>query len=218
MSNEEILFSWIDIGIKGLNIAVILFLGFYGLHRWKQEKIIADRYEIAKKLLVAFFNAHFALEQVRKRIIFPEEIIDAVKEYGVELSTNHEKNFNLQNAAVYRQKWNKFAELYNKLNYLKLEADILLGLETKKIFSNYDDAVRELSVAVETIITNYDDLSRGVDVYSLRNDMLERSRKILYPRDLDNDELGQKLFEGISIIEQAFSPFIRLEHKSRRQK
>jgi len=160
-----------------------LATAIYGLSTWKKQLKGTHHYELAKRMLVAAYELRYEVKSTRS----PFVPADA--------------------ASAYQQRWNSLLKPARVLKSSLFEAEIVWDKEkAKKLGSDMDKLLGELSVAIEMYLMSKQDQYRDTasELFTV-----EQAYVLYSNRQQPEDQYAKKVDKIISKIEEFATQYLK---------
>jgi hypothetical protein len=196
-------------GITAMAAATGATVAVLGLRAWRTQLKGKSDYERAKRYLRAIYKVRDAIRSVRSIFMDTGEIVQALKEAGVEVSGK------LDNAqysrSVYASRWNHLNAARSELQVEALEAEVVWGSPARDLLRPLNKAIGELYGAIQSHLRTMEKPDRR----GWSEDDQERARKIdetVFEQSTDptEDAFTAKIGASIEAVEQFLRPHLKL--------
>lgn len=162
---------------KDLAALFITIMGIYiangGLFTWKDQLKYNKEVKIANDLHYSLLKLRNAIKSVRNPAIFPSESYRAEQGYkekypeksDLEISKN-------SHAYVYEMRWQEISDAFTEMESHLLEAEVLWGLEVRRLLVPLKQKVTELNIALKQ---NFQSEFRTKDPMKIHDIMYDKS-------------------------------------------
>jgi hypothetical protein len=175
-----------------------------GLSTWNRELRGKASFDVARSLAKSAYKVRDKLQQSRSPLLSAREFPDEYHEGGLKKTPEQEAN---GYAYLYSNRWSPVWEVMQEFDASTLEAEALWGSPVREATDQLRKVVREVSVAIEAIISNA--AANGED-FSTDREFGKKMRSTVsaLPSDAKN-ELNIKLSAAVEVIDNLLRPHLR---------
>ena len=192
---------------------LLLFAGigsysaFYGLKAWRKQLKGKTEYELARRILLSVYKIRDGIKMVRHPFMSGGEIYEAKKKYKEQNPEINLTEKEIENYAVYENRWKAINEAFSSLNVDLLEAEVMWG----NIFKDDLHSLNRLSIKLMVAIRHY--LKYHFQSYMSERDTekYEEYELLVYDHSSENeeDEFGIKINNVVSRFEQKLKKYLK---------
>lgn len=180
-------------------VALSIFAGI-GLFSWKTQARGKDRYEAAKKAMLAIYSVRTEFARVRKGFMDNAEIIAALKELGISEINHKDSDFKRNYmSAVYKKRIKELNESFNLLDFAFQELFVITNQDIGPIKTPLVSCYNELYYyIVQHIQIQCGDIPQTDNFTTKHRDMVIFEQPFM---NESNDDFGSKISIAISSLE-----------------
>jgi len=194
------IFSIVKDIIIGGAAATTALVAYKGLERWQKELRGRANFETARELVRSTYNLRDKLEVARSPYIPGQEFPEGYNP----MSDNSPEIEGGAYAHIYGRRWEPVSDAVQAFDTSVLEAESLWGAEIRSKADALRDCVRELQVAIDSII---EDKYSGGENFKDR-EFARKTRSKVSGVKKDKNQLSQQINLAIENIENKIGPYL----------
>lgn len=191
--------------VTGAGVAVM------GLSTWKAQLRGRAEYELARRILRTTYRVRDEIASVRRPLMTPGEISQALKEAGIEPKpgpTSHPRT----DEAVYQKRWDRLAEALSDLRVEEREAEVLWGRDIRSAFASLHDCVSKLHFAIYRHVRDVSESSAPHQTRRLSPEDRQEVDAVIYQLsdDPEKDQFTGEISEAVEEVENRVRPHLKI--------
>jgi len=211
--NTYSVISYIESISKIIQTIVVTAGIIVGFFTWRSQLLKKKKYEVARQLFQSVISIKTQLNKFRSPFVSSGEQAEAIKNQGLEPSTDLSKYTSQGSAAVFRERWQIVFQKYNQYELYKIEAKATLDCDLDLITKSFESKIKEIWSATTMFISHYDRLANGLKGMITNPMYLDMSKKVYASFQLENeiDTFEKEITDSIKAIKEGLKKFLSLK-------
>ncbi len=207
-------YETLDVLLNLFNILVVVFIAYKGYGAWKQRQSMIEKHMVARDLLKSVHLLRRKIDYVRNPFMTSGEFSEGSKNLDEEQLAQPETRRALSEINAYYNRWNGVLEVGTEFEIQKVDAQIVLGINTDSFFKEYMEIITDVRFALQSYGRGKNAAAYGQEqpfteeiTRNYMKNLIQGYSKI----DGETDPIDARFEKTIKRIEKNLKPYLALD-------